>query len=64
MMTIFLEVPATALVSASRVVTVVCVPPEPPVVLRINVNDDERKFASSNAPAVKGSIADCCHVVD
>lgn len=34
MMTIFLAVPETAEVKAERVVTVVVVPPEPPVVLQ------------------------------
>lgn len=34
-MTTFLASPVTAVVSAARVVTVVWVPPEPPVVLKV-----------------------------
>lgn len=41
MMTIFFESPVTADVSASSVVTVVVVPPEPPVVLDKTISCDQ-----------------------
>ena len=43
MMTIFLESPDTAEVSASRVVTVVVEPPTPPVVLHDKRTDTRKK---------------------
>ena len=65
MMTIFLSSPATAEVKASRVLTVVVGPPEPPVVLVNPLSEFVFQYwIKFYSPSIERGIAERRHIVD